>query len=161
MRAWGVAAATSAAILGVISSAAAWPSESAITSPPVIAIMITAPRSGASYERGSRIVAHFRCEEGGSTMPISSCKGTSPNGHPINTRSAGSTTFTVSASDTSGNQLAKSIHYVVWTYGNPLHAVADLRASRIDMGVDYSGSGPILAIGDAKVVFASNNVGGA
>ncbi len=40
-------------------------------------------------------------------------------------------------------------------YVNPLRAVRRLRSSRIDMGVDYSGSGPILAIGAAKVVTAS------
>jgi hypothetical protein len=41
-----------------------------------------------------------------------------------------------------------------WTYVNPVRDVANLVPSRIDMGVDYWGSGPILAIGDAKVVAA-------
>jgi hypothetical protein len=45
-------------------------------------------------------------------------------------------------------------------YVNPLREVADLRASRIDMGVDYSGSGPILALGKAKVVLASDRLAG-
>jgi hypothetical protein len=45
-------------------------------------------------------------------------------------------------------------------YVNPLRAVSDLRASRIDMGVDYSGSGPILALGRAKVVLASDRLAG-
>jgi hypothetical protein len=47
-----------------------------------------------------------------------------------------------------------------WRYVNPLRAVRDLQASRIDMGVDYSGSGPIRAIGTAKVIFANQDVGG-
>jgi hypothetical protein len=47
-----------------------------------------------------------------------------------------------------------------WRYVNPLRAVRGLQASRIDMGVDYSGSGPILAIGMAKVIFAEQNVSG-
>lgn len=45
-------------------------------------------------------------------------------------------------------------------YVNPLRAVSNLRASRIDMGVDYSGSGPILALGRAKIVLASDRLAG-
>lgn len=45
-------------------------------------------------------------------------------------------------------------------YVNPLGAVSDLKASRIDMGVDYSGAGPILALGKAKIVLASNRLAG-
>jgi hypothetical protein len=45
-------------------------------------------------------------------------------------------------------------------YVNPLRTVANLQASRIDMGVDYSGSGPILALGKAKVVLASSHLAG-
>jgi hypothetical protein len=45
-------------------------------------------------------------------------------------------------------------------YVNPLRAVANLKASRIDMGVDYSGSGPILALGRAKIVLASSRLTG-
>lgn len=45
-------------------------------------------------------------------------------------------------------------------YVNPLRAVVNLQPSRIDMGVDYSGSGPILAIGRARVVLASDRLAG-
>lgn len=45
-------------------------------------------------------------------------------------------------------------------YVNPLREVAHLRASRVDMGVDYSGSGPILALGKAKIVLASERLAG-
>jgi hypothetical protein len=45
-------------------------------------------------------------------------------------------------------------------YVNPLREVANLKASRIDMGVDYSGSGPILALGRAKIVLASDRLAG-
>ncbi len=47
-----------------------------------------------------------------------------------------------------------------YRYVNPLRAVANLQASRIDMGVDYSGRGPILALGRAKVVLASDRLAG-
>jgi hypothetical protein len=39
-------------------------------------------------------------------------------------------------------------------YVNPVREIKGLQPSRIDMGVDYWGSGPILAIGDAKVITA-------
>jgi hypothetical protein len=45
-------------------------------------------------------------------------------------------------------------------YVNPLREVAGLQASRIDMGVDYSGSGPILALGSAKIVLATDRLAG-
>ncbi len=37
-------------------------------------------------------------------------------------------------------------------YANPLRAISDLSPERIDQGVDYSGSGPIYAIGDGVVL---------
>jgi hypothetical protein len=43
---------------------------------------------------------------------------------------------------------------------NPLREVAKLEPSRIDMGVDYSGSGPILALGRAKIVLATDKLAG-
>ena len=38
--------------------------------------------------------------------------------------------------------------------------VTNLEPSRIDMGVDYSGAGPILALGRAKVVIATDKLAG-
>ncbi|MBV9606868.1 MAG: hypothetical protein JO027_17265 [Solirubrobacterales bacterium] len=45
-------------------------------------------------------------------------------------------------------------------YVNPFRAVANLQASRIDMGVDYSGAGPLLALGRAKIVLAGERFAG-
>jgi hypothetical protein len=45
-------------------------------------------------------------------------------------------------------------------YRNPLRAVGNLILERIDMGVDYGGSGPVYAIGDAVITNAdANNAG--
>jgi murein DD-endopeptidase MepM/ murein hydrolase activator NlpD len=41
-------------------------------------------------------------------------------------------------------------------YTNPFAAAHDLIPSRIDQGVDYSGSGPILALGPGRVYLASS-----
>jgi hypothetical protein len=119
------------------------------------AITITSPASGASYQRGSLIRARFRC--GANSV---ACRGSVAPGHPIDTASDGVKTFTVTATDTGGNAVTRTIRYTVWAYVNPLRAVANLAASRIDMGVDYSGSGPIRALGRARVVLASDRLAG-
>jgi hypothetical protein len=124
------------------------------------AIVIASPRSGSSHELGAPITARFSCTEGGSTSSIVACKGTVPSGHRVDTGSAGTRSFTVTATDASGHVVTRTVHYSVWWYVNPLVAVSNLHTSRIDMGVDYSGSGPILAIGRAKVTFAKGNVSG-
>ena len=43
------------------------------------------------------------------------------------------------------------------TYVNPFSRATALVAERIDMGVDYSGRGPIVALGDARVTYATTD----
>lgn len=143
--------ATVTLVLAIAASYAA-----AASATPRIKIKISSPRNGASFERGSRILAHFRCGEGG-TGSIAACRGTVRRGHAIDTRSVGKKSFTVIAIDKTGHRVVKTVHYRVWAYTNPVAAVSGLRPRRIDMGVDYSGSGPILALGRGRVTFASNN----
>ncbi|MGB6458191.1 MAG: hypothetical protein WBH47_27265 [Streptosporangiaceae bacterium] len=45
-------------------------------------------------------------------------------------------------------------------YLNPLRAITSLIPQRIDMGVDFAGSGPIYAIGDAVITSAEGDNGG-
>src|SRR5438270_9194453 len=48
----------------------------------------------------------------------------------------------------------------IGVYVNPFRQVNNLRPERIDMGVDYAGSGPLLALGNAIVgVALSSNSG--
>ena len=141
-------------MLGGGSPVSAGTSTPAASAPASLKITLLSPRNGASYPRGSRTVARFRCSEDGSTSAIVSCTGTVPRGHVIDTRSVGTKSFAVTAVDTSGNSVTQTVHYSVWAYVNPLRAVAGLHAIRIDMGVDYSGSGPILAMGRARVIRA-------
>jgi murein DD-endopeptidase MepM/ murein hydrolase activator NlpD len=141
-------------------SAPASAAGSTTTATPMPSAIISSPRDGGSYQRGSRIVARFGCSQGGDPSPIATCQGSVPTGHAIDTRSTGTMSFTVTSTDASGNTFARTVHYTVWAYVNPLRAITGLQAQRIDMGVDYAGSGPLLAIGRARVIFASNNVGG-
>ena len=131
---------------------------------PVVAgvptITITSPRDGGRYERGARLYVRYRCRPDAVSERIVACRGTERSGRALDTRSPGAKSFTVTATDTSGATIAKTVHYTVWWYVNPLREVANLRASRIDMGVDYSGSGPIVALGWARIVLASNRLAG-
>lgn len=76
-------------------------------------ITISSPRNGAQYKKGSHLPAAYRCEEGGITSPIASCTGTVRNGQAINTDSLGTKSFTVTATDKSGNQVKKTVRYTV------------------------------------------------
>lgn len=123
-------------------------------------IAIITPRRHGSYERDRRIIARFRCTEGGITSPLATCKGTVPDGRAINTGSVGRKRFTVTAVDKTGNRRKRAVHYAVWAYTNPVREVSRLEPGRIDMGVDYVGSGPILALGNGRVTYASNHDSG-
>ena len=123
-------------------------------------ITIIAPFHQASYERGSRIRARFRCGEGSVASTIASCRGTVRPGHPIRTGQVGSERFVVTAIDKSGHRATKVIRYSVWEYVNPLREVSGLTPRRIDLGVDYAGSGPLLAIGSGTVTMATDTDSG-
>lgn len=123
-------------------------------------IRLISPIRHASYQRGSQVAARFRCTEGGIFSPIASCNGTVARGRSIKTRHVGRWRFMVTATDKSGNRVTKTIHYGVWKYVNPLKGVSGLTPRRIDLGVDYAGFGPLLALGKARVTTASNTDSG-
>src|SRR5207248_11765134 len=108
----------------------------------------------------SRVLAHIRCKEGAMNTAIAKCKGTVRRGQTINTRSVGTKRFTVIAVDKDGYRVVKTVHYTVWAYVDSLRAVGGLYAGRIDMGVDYAGSGPLLALAKGRVTVASNHDSG-
>lgn len=57
----------------------------------------------------------------------------------------------------SSHPVTFTLHPSPGTYINPLQAVANLGAERIDQGVDYRGNGPILALGNGVVLSTSNS----
>jgi hypothetical protein len=148
------------AVLAAVATIAAGVPAGAVTSSApepagaIIRIAVHSPRNGGSYQLGARVLARFRCSKAGVPRARVSCRGTVPDGRAVDTSSAGTKSFTVIATDRSGDTLTHTVHYKVWRYVNPLRDVLALRPSRIDMGVDYSGYGPILAIGEGRVVSA-------
>jgi CSLREA domain-containing protein len=123
-------------------------------------ITMIAPFQGASYERGSQIRARFRCDEGGVASAIASCTGSVANGHAIGTDRLGTVTFVVAALDKNGIRARRTVRYEVWIYINPLLKVSGLTPRRIDLGVDYAGTGPLEALGRARVTMASDTDSG-
>jgi CSLREA domain-containing protein len=123
-------------------------------------ITMIAPFRGASYERGSRIPARFRCDEGGVASTIATCTGSVARGHAIGTGRLGTVRFVVTAIDKNGSRARTTVHYDVWIYLNPVREVSGLTPRRIDLGVDYAGTGPLLAIGRARVTIASDTDSG-
>ncbi|MBV9338203.1 MAG: hypothetical protein JO243_20130 [Solirubrobacterales bacterium] len=117
-------------------------------------------RTAETAAHAARETAARRLAPPAITQTAASCKGTVAPGHALDTRLAGPHSFTVTATDATGNTVTKTVQYTVWTYVNPLRMVAQLQASRVDMGVDYSGAGPILALGRATVVLATDQLAG-
>ena len=51
------------------------------------------------------------------------------------------------------------VSHIGGSYRNPLRGVTNINASRIDQGVDYSGTGPVYALGDGVVETSTNSAG--
>jgi CSLREA domain-containing protein len=123
-------------------------------------ITAIAPFPGASYEQGSQILARFRCAEGGVTSAIATCTGAVARGHRLDTRRLGTLPFVITAVDKNGTRVRTTVRYDVWIYVDPVRELSGLTPRRIDLGVDYAGSGPLLAIGRARVTTASDTDSG-
>jgi hypothetical protein len=76
-------------------------------------IAIKSPVDGAKYKRHSRVLASFKCSEGGIASPIASCRGTVANGQPVDTSSLGLRSFTVNVTDRTGQRRSQTVHYTV------------------------------------------------
>jgi hypothetical protein len=70
------------------------------------AINITTP-TAASYVLNQSVTVNFNCTDGGSG--VATCIGTSADGSTLDTESAGSKTFTVTATDNVGNSASPSV----------------------------------------------------
>jgi hypothetical protein len=77
--------------------------------PPTISIVT--PVSGAVYPVNSVVSADYSCADSGSG--IATCQGSVADGAAISTATAGSATFTVTASDVAGNVASQNVGYAV------------------------------------------------
>src|SRR4051794_14164583 len=74
-------------------------------------VNISRPADGASYQKGKVVTASYKCVD--KQSGIDTCVGTVPNGSNIDTSTAGTHTFTVTATDNAGNETTKSVSYEV------------------------------------------------
>ena len=73
-------------------------------------IVVESPLAGGSYTLGQQQRARYFCSDPGG---VQSCSGTVANGAQIDTSTVGSHTFTVNATDSSGNSTSTTVTYVV------------------------------------------------
>ena len=78
-------------------------------SPP--SITITSPADGAVYALNATVTASYACTDSGSG--VATCAGPVASGTPIDTTRSGTFTFTVNATDNSGNPSSKTVTYKV------------------------------------------------
>src|SRR5215469_9069287 len=74
-------------------------------------ISVTAPANGGTYLLNAAVASNFTCSD--ALSGIASCVGPVANGANFNTSSAGSRTFTVTATDVAGNQTQVTNTYTV------------------------------------------------
>ena len=74
---------------------------------------ITSPANDASYIKGQTVSASYGCQEGLDGPRIASCSGTIANGAAIDTSTAGSHTFTATATSSDGQSTTISVSYTV------------------------------------------------
>jgi trimeric autotransporter adhesin len=122
---------------------------------PVPTAAITTPANGARYANGATVDAAYSCAAPGST--ISSCVGPVANGSRIDTSTAGTHTFTVTATTIDGEQASTASSYVVlapalskpvltavrqshsrWREGKALAKISARRPAKPPLGTTFS-----------------------
>ena len=76
-------------------------------------ILVSTPNSATGYIKGTRVNATFDCNDSGGAG-VASCVGTVASGARIATNTVGVHTFSVTATDTVGNQSDVDVPYLVW-----------------------------------------------
>jgi hypothetical protein len=76
-------------------------------------ITLTSPADGAVYSFGQRVLAAYSCTDQPGGSGVATCDGTVANGKEIDTKSFGTHSFEVRATDGAGNAAVKTVTYSV------------------------------------------------
>jgi len=74
-------------------------------------IVVTTPASGTVYALNQAVAASYACAD--NVSAVATCVGPVSNGANVDTKTAGTKTFTVNASDVAGNTSSRSVAYQV------------------------------------------------
>ena len=80
---------------------------------PSPSVTLSTPTNGASFAVGQSVVADFACTQASGGDPVASCVGSVADGASIDTSVAGSFTFSVTGTDTSGRTTVVTHAYTV------------------------------------------------
>ena len=108
-------------------------------------VTITSPANDASYTKGQTVNASYGCHEGAGGPGIASCSGTVADGAAIDTSTAGSHTFTATATSSDGQSTTISVSYTVVLPANNF-TVSQIKTQRngtITLDVTVPGPGSI------------------
>jgi hypothetical protein len=114
-------------------------------------VSITAPAQGGRYRLGQAVAARYSCLATTGGPPLKSCVGTVPAGHPVNTRTLGTHTFSVSATNEQGSSTTETVTYHVIHTSNRF-GVTKVRAGRSGtarLRVTLPGPGSVKAVATA------------
>lgn len=104
-------------------------------------VTITAPQNGSTFVQGSVVKASYSCAEAGLSSLIASCTGPVGSGGPIDTRSPGSHTFSVTAIDDQGQVVATAVQYTVKLPPPPNTKITSHHVSGDTVTLKFKGTG--------------------
>jgi CSLREA domain-containing protein len=76
-------------------------------------VSISSPVSGGRFTKAQKVLASYSCRDGTDGPGIASCKGSSSSGAAIDTSTAGTHRFTVTATSSDGQVTSKTVTYTV------------------------------------------------
>jgi hypothetical protein len=76
-------------------------------------ISISSPSANATYLRGATVAASYACADEAGGSGLASCHAPVASGAPIDTTTAGTHSFTVTAADSAGNTASQTVTYAV------------------------------------------------
>jgi uncharacterized repeat protein (TIGR01451 family) len=113
-------------------------------------ITITSPAANASYQLNATVGARYTCSD--SDSGVTSCQGTVADGSSIDTSSTGTKTFTVTFTDSDGNEATVSVFYNVVTGGGG-------ETTSADVGITLSAPGSVDSGGTLAYTVTVTNGG--